>query len=104
MKTCAVLSVMLAASLAAGPKAMAGGQDGGPRIPLPVGQFSVTLQGYAASCATSGGVPEPCNASGVVAVPPRGPHAVLMKWSSELASQMATPLESFVEYGLREMS
>ena len=69
MKTLAVLSVMLAASLAAGPKAMAGGQGGGPGIPLPVGQFSVTLQGYAASCATSGGVPEPCNASGVVAVP-----------------------------------
>ena len=57
MKTRVVLSVMLAASLAAGPKAM--GQYGGPGIPLPVGQFSVTVQAYAASCATSGGVPEP---------------------------------------------
>ncbi len=69
MNTHSVLWVTLAVALAAGPKAMAGGQGGGQGISLPVGQFSVTLQGYAASCATSGGVPEPCNTSGVVAVP-----------------------------------
>jgi len=62
----AVLWVSLAVALAAGPKAMAGGQNG---IPLPAGQFSVTLQGYLASCVNSGGAPEPCNASGAVVVP-----------------------------------
>jgi hypothetical protein len=66
MNTHAALCVTLAVALAAGPKAIAQGQ-----IPLPVGQFSVMLQGPIASCWNffPGGVPEPCSTSGVVVVP-----------------------------------
>jgi hypothetical protein len=68
MNTRTVSWVMLAVALAASPKAMAG-QSGGGGIPLPIGQFSITVQGSLATCVDPGGAAEPCNASGVVVVP-----------------------------------
>jgi hypothetical protein len=69
MNTRAILWGALAATLVASPKAIAGGQGGSGGIPLPVGQFSITVQGSLASCVNSGGTAEPCNTSGVVVVP-----------------------------------
>jgi hypothetical protein len=67
MRIHAALWSLLAVTLAAGPQAIAMGQDG---IPLPSGHFSFTDEGSGAICVNpASGAPESCTASGVAAVP-----------------------------------
>jgi hypothetical protein len=70
MKAPVVLWIMLGITLAASPKAIAGGNNGTGDIPLPAGQFSAKEQGSFALCLNpTNGAAEPCTASGVLIVP-----------------------------------